>query len=205
MDMDQGDMDADGDLDVVVIGGGGIDILSNDGSGVLASSGAFSAFVLITGGLGDVHGDGDLDVAAGNDDFPSADTGAVLQIYANDGAGSLVDTAAYLADSLPNRDVQTFCLGDFDADGTLDVIAAIYTTTLPVLSNRFVYTPGDTNDNGEITASDIIYLVNYVFKAGPDPLPVWRSGDANCDGSVTGADVIVLVNFVFKGGPTPCS
>jgi hypothetical protein len=205
MDSDMGDMDDDGDVDVVVIGAGGIDVLRNNGTGVLTSSGAFSAFVLLAGKLADVHGDGDLDVAAGNDDWPSADTGAVFQVYSNDGTGSLVDTASYLADSLPNRDVQTFCMGDVDGDGTLDVIAATYATTMPVLLNRFVFTAGDVNRNGEITAADIIYLVNYVFKAGPDPLPVWRSGDTNCDGSVTGADIIVLVNFIFKGGPTPCS
>jgi hypothetical protein len=61
---------------------------------------------------------------------------------------------------------------------------------------------GDVNRSGSITSSDIIYLVNYVFKAGPLPVPL-QSGDVNKDGSINASDVIYLVNFVFKGGPPP--
>jgi hypothetical protein len=63
---------------------------------------------------------------------------------------------------------------------------------------------GDVNTTGSITSADIIYLVNYVFKAGPAPLPVAESGDVNCTGNITSADVIYLVNHVFKTGPPPC-
>jgi hypothetical protein len=65
---------------------------------------------------------------------------------------------------------------------------------------------GDVNGSGSINSSDVIYLVAYVFKAGPEPVCTdGKSGDVNCSGSVTAADVIYLVNFVFKGGPAPCS
>ena len=63
---------------------------------------------------------------------------------------------------------------------------------------------GDVDTSGAITSADIIYLVNYVFKAGPAPLPVTEAGDANCSGEVTSADLIYLVNHVFKAGPLPC-
>jgi hypothetical protein len=63
---------------------------------------------------------------------------------------------------------------------------------------------GDVNNNGSITSADIIYLVGYVFKGGPAPLPCIAAADVNCNGSVTSADIIYLVGYVFKGGPAPC-
>jgi hypothetical protein len=64
--------------------------------------------------------------------------------------------------------------------------------------------PGDVNADGAFTSSDIIYLVNYVFKSGP-PAVVPGHDDVNCSGSVTSADIIRLVNFIFKSGAPPCS
>ncbi len=63
---------------------------------------------------------------------------------------------------------------------------------------------GDANaSNGTPNLSDIIYLVNYVFKGGPAPSPTCR-GDANgSGGSANLSDIIYLVNYVFKGGPAP--
>lgn len=63
---------------------------------------------------------------------------------------------------------------------------------------------GDVNADGPIASSDIIYLVNYVFKGGVAPLPVAGVGDANCSQSVNSSDVIALVNYVFKSGASPC-
>lgn len=61
---------------------------------------------------------------------------------------------------------------------------------------------GDANGDGKVTVSDAIYLINYLFKGGPAPVP-FESGDTNCDGKVTVADVIYLINYLFKGGPEP--
>jgi len=63
---------------------------------------------------------------------------------------------------------------------------------------------GDVNINGAISSSDIITLVNYVFKAGPTPLPCLAAGDVNCNGAVSSSDIIYIVNRVFKAGPEPC-
>jgi len=64
------------------------------------------------------------------------------------------------------------------------------------------YMLGDTDGDGEITISDVIYLIDYLFKGGtaPDPLYV---GDTNCDGQVTVSDIVYLINYLFKGGPAP--
>ena len=64
--------------------------------------------------------------------------------------------------------------------------------------------PGDVNVSGLISASDIIVLVNWVFKAGPDPLPCLANGDVNCNAAVSSSDIIYLVNKVFRAGPEPC-
>lgn len=63
---------------------------------------------------------------------------------------------------------------------------------------------GDANHDGVHTSADIIYLVNYIFKGGPAPLPVAAVGNVNCDLNITSADIIYMVNYIFKGGAAPC-
>lgn len=64
--------------------------------------------------------------------------------------------------------------------------------------------PGDVDLSGTWTSSDIIILVNFVFKGGAPPLPEACNGDVNCSGSVTSADIIYLLHTVFKNGIAPC-
>lgn len=63
---------------------------------------------------------------------------------------------------------------------------------------------GDVNADSRFTASDVIYMVNFVFKGGPGPV-VPGHADTNCDNASTSSDIIRLVNFVFKSGSPPCS
>lgn len=58
---------------------------------------------------------------------------------------------------------------------------------------------GDANGDGNVTVSDVFYLINNLFAGGPPAI----SGDANGDGTVTVADVFYLINFLFAGGPAP--
>jgi len=81
---------------------------------------------------------------------------------------------------------------------------------IPVLANGIIYVAsgvvlrGDANGDCKVMVSDVIYLVNYLFKGGPASNPV-EAGDANCDDEVTVSDVVYLINYLFKGGPPPCS
>lgn len=61
---------------------------------------------------------------------------------------------------------------------------------------------GDVDNDGSINVADVVYLVSYLFKGGPQPNPL-SSGDANCDGKVTVADAVRLIYYLFKGGPPP--
>lgn len=62
---------------------------------------------------------------------------------------------------------------------------------------------GDANNNGTINLSDIIFLVNAVFKGGPKPDPLCLGDPNNSGGNPNLTDIIYLVNFVFKSGPAP--
>ena len=67
---------------------------------------------------------------------------------------------------------------------------------------RLYYLCGDADGTRKINLTDIIYLVNYLFKGGPKPYPL-ESGDASGDGKINLTDIIYLVNYLFKGGPAP--
>ncbi|MEW6329257.1 MAG: putative Ig domain-containing protein, partial [Candidatus Micrarchaeota archaeon] len=63
---------------------------------------------------------------------------------------------------------------------------------------------GDATGNGFVEIDDVIYLINYLFRNGPVPLPL-MSGDANNDGEVDISDIVYVINYLFYGGPAPCS
>ena len=60
----------------------------------------------------------------------------------------------------------------------------------------------DCNGDDIVNASDVIWLANYVFRSGPEPVELIQ-GDVDCDGSSTAADLIAQVNHIFKGGAPP--
>jgi subtilisin family serine protease len=66
------------------------------------------------------------------------------------------------------------------------------------------FIPGDVNGDGLINPADLSYLSNYLFFAGPEPIPL-LAGDSNGDCIVNGADLSYLANYIFFGGPAPQS
>lgn len=138
----------------------------------------------------------------------------------------------YVSDSLPNYDYKYLVRGDilvrpgvhvalfydwFAAD-TMQVIEEtppraikrnwIFNKYKDYKPYRYKYVAGvedkagDANSDGIVSVGDVIWLVNYLFKYGPAPVPCWK-GDVNADCRVTVSDVVYLVNYLFKNGPAP--
>lgn len=112
-----GDIDADGDLDLIEANVGENQVFINDGTGSFSDEtasrlapGVRSTRKLV---LGDVDGDGDLDLFAGNS------RGEQNRLFLNDGAGFFLEVTAT---NLPARlDTTTdIDLVDIDGDGDLD-------------------------------------------------------------------------------------
>lgn len=86
----------------------------------------------------------------------------------------------------------------FDEDGNL------YVAGFGIYRSSFNYKCGDINNDGGYSVGDVVYVVAYVFKGGPAPVPALDSGDANCDGDVNIGDAVYGISYIFKGGTRPC-
>ncbi len=68
---------------------------------------------------------------------------------------------------------------------------------------------GDANHNGIINLLDIVYMINALYKGGPNPpcagttVGRYPEADANGNGLFNVLDVTYMINFVYKHGPSP--
>jgi len=67
----------------------------------------------------------------------------------------------------------------------------------------YEYISGDVTGDTLINVGDVVFLISYLYKAGPEPSPL-EAGDVNCDGIVDVGDVVYLINYLYKNGPSPC-
>lgn len=113
-----GDMDADGDLDLVVANLGQRDeVRFNSGDGRFAAADLIGSETgqTVDLALGDLDGDGDVDVLS----LTSQNSDAALRVWHNTSTGAL-----NLEQDLPNQGGYALALGDFDADGDLDAFVS---------------------------------------------------------------------------------
>ena len=171
-----GDLDGDGDLDLLAVNPQGSVLLRNDGTGSLSDDGALT----VDGGrppaanavaLGDLDGDGDLDAWLGRL------TGREDLVLLNDGTG------AFTSSPIPGSTQESFTgsLGDLDGDGDLDLFVARYAPEL------------DPEDilNGTLQGDgNAVYLGDGTgaFTEAPDALPEDVIDDLSFLGSLADLD-----------------
>lgn len=66
----------------------------------------------------------------------------------------------------------------------------------------FIGSPGDADCDGSVTITDAVFIVNYIFAAGPTPKAP-DSADPNNDCFISITDAVFLVNYIFAGGSAP--
>lgn len=142
-----GDVDGDGDLDAVITNGHFQStshpalVLLNDGSGRFTDSGQRLSAVSNAGvSLGDLDGDGDLDLVLADHEEPS-------QVWLNDGMGQFTDSGFRFGNDQFYRHTH---LGDLDGDGDLDMFLAAFGMNRGPNEIWFNTTPaGDGAGSGE--------------------------------------------------------
>lgn len=124
-----GDIDRDGDLDIVSGNKGAQNAVHlNDGSGHFTATNALRPFGIFSGdttglNLGDIDGDGYLDVVVGNRYQPAV-------IYLNDTSGGFPEKLSRPIGEAINN-VQSVAIGDVNGDGALDLaLGSLYGANL---------------------------------------------------------------------------
>ena len=86
-------------------------------------------------------------------------------------------------------------------DLPLTVVTAHYNNGIGI---RYCARCGDCDANGNLTISDVVALIGYIFSGGAAPEPL-LTGDTDCSNMVTISDVVYMINFIFSGGSIPCA
>lgn len=164
-----GDVDGDGDVDVVQSAGGRIGLFVNDGTGVLAD--VTAAQIPFGGQVGirrpgvllvDIDADGDLDIL-------SSDGHA----WVNDGAGRFADESASRLPLVSTPSLTTLAAADVDLDGDTDVVLdsrvmlndgvgffTAVSANIGRLSSRFSWLDVDRDGDPDLVAAGGWFLVN---------------------------------------------
>ncbi len=116
--------------------------------------------------------------------------GPVLEVKFEILSGSTADTTTLLFDGYSSHNP---VFSSFYGDYTPELVS-------PDVTISFIC--GDVNGDGGVNVLDIIYLINWKYKDGPEPDPMEA---ANVDGidPVNVLDIIYLINYKFKDGPEP--
>ncbi len=67
----------------------------------------------------------------------------------------------------------------------------------------YVLLPGDFDESGQITVSDAVSIITYIFAGGSAPANL-VIGDTDCSQVVNISDAVRLIQYIFGGGLAPC-
>jgi hypothetical protein len=128
-----------------------------------------------------------------------------LSFYAQSGSQSFI-TATDVLDGFSGRASSTGFSERISSGGQPSVVGVSASATQNLLQgyvNTAAYEHGDANADGITNISDVVYLITYVLKSGPEPI-VLETGDVTCDNLANITDITYLINYVLKSGARPC-
>ena len=215
------DVDGDGDLDLLTANGaasGTVSVRLNGGNAAGGGTGVFSngSEVAVGGAvgnvvLGDVDGDGDLDVVTANDSF---NTLVVVRLNGGDGSGSNTGLFSggsdpYVGPNYSNNGtvpiptvVNLVALGDVDNDGDLDLVAVTTENTTQGRVRTFLNGGNATGSNTGVFSRDY-YVPTTSMKSGTlatDLAMGDMDGDGDLDFVTANDDGTMSVGI--NGGPS---
>jgi len=141
-------------------------------------------------------------VAQGRDDVVEAAIAWIDESDAdNDGTPNGIDNC-----QLINNPAQE----DYDSDGigdSCDNCLIIYNPDQADLNDDGIgdicqFVCGDAVGDGDVNILDITFVINYLYKSGPPPVPE-QAADVDSSGGVNILDVTNLINYLYKSGPEP--
>jgi predicted nucleotidyltransferase len=187
-----GDYDNDGDLDILMTGDTGSELIScvyrNDGNGIFTDIGAGLPGVCFSSvAWGDYDNDGDLDILMTGEYWPGA---RISCVYRNDGNGVFTDIVA----GLPGLCYGSAAWGDYDNDGDLDILMTGVSSSGRI-SSVYRNDPNDRNDGNRVFTDIGAGLPEVCFSS-----VAW--GDYDNDGDLdilmTGDTGSELISCVYR-------